>query len=463
MKKNLLLLFILFALSFRVQSQSISGDWNGHIIVQGMRLRMNLNILEQDTGLIGTLDIIDQGIYGIKLKNTAFKNDILSFSSTMQLDYEGKMTEADTIRGNITIRKNDEYPLVFKRGKFILNRPQEPKGPFPYQIEDVSFANPLAEGITLAGTITIPEGKGPFPIAVMISGSGPNNRDEEILTHKPFWVIADHLARNGIAVLRYDDRGCFKSTGNFGTATGIDLAYDAGAAVRYLASRKDLPIGKIGIIGHSEGGELAPQVAHDNPEVSFIVSLAGPGMPGHELLLEQSKLIMLSEGSNQDEVERAVELNRKIYAIVMKDASTKKIKKKVEKAYIKYNEDAEKNGFETFPAANLKQQISLVTSPWFRHFLRYDPSIYWSKTTVPVLALNGMEDIQVAGESNLKAIKTALESAKNENFMIKGFAGMNHMFQHCQKCTFSEYAELEETFAAEVLDVMVKWILENAK
>mgnify|MGYP003692251147 CR=1 FL=1 len=461
MKKLLTFLLVSFLSFSLMQAQSVVGDWNGSIQVSGMNLRIGLSLIEQDTGLAGTLDILDQGIYGIKLQNPNFKDNKLSFTSTMQVDYTGTWQEGDSLEGTLVIRKDQEYPLVFKRGKIVLNRPQEPKAPFPYRIEDVTYDNPNANGVTLAGTITIPQGEGPFPVAVLISGSGPNNRDEEILTHKPFAVIADQLSRNGIAVLRYDDRGCAKSTGSFGKATGEDFASDASAGVDYLVSRKDLPLGKIGLIGHSEGGELAPQVAHDNSKVDFIILLAGPGMQGVDVLTEQTRLIMLSNGNSQEESENAATFNSKLYRIAMKKGKSKKVKKKVLKAYekeIKRQEKAGESTDEDVSPAAIKQQATMLSGRWFRHFLRYDSRVFLRQTTIPVLALNGEEDIQVASKSNLAGIKEALDQAGNTQYKIQAFPKLNHLFQHCNACTFAEYAELEETFSPEVLEVMIDWI-----
>ncbi|HVI00315.1 MAG TPA: alpha/beta fold hydrolase, partial [Enhygromyxa sp.] len=325
-------------------------------------------------------------------------------------------------------------------------RPQNPKPPFPYAIEEVTIENPAAPGVTLAATLTIPPGDKPHPAVVLISGSGLQDRDETIAEHKPFWIIADHLSRNGIAVLRYDDRGFAKSTGDGTTATLEDFATDAHAAIRWLATHPKIDPERVGLIGHSEGGVIAPLVASQHAkDVDFLVLLAGTGVTGSELVVHQLGLIMAASGAAPELVEREQANIRALHEVLL-GAAPADAKSAVEAALRSQGGDE----------ATMAMQVEALSSPWMRHFLAYDPIPALKRVKVPVLILFGDKDLQVAPEQNLAPMKAAL--SKNRRVESMRFPGLNHLFQPANKGTPDEYGVIEQTIAVDVLDRMTTWL-----
>jgi pimeloyl-ACP methyl ester carboxylesterase len=339
-----------------------------------------------------------------------------------------------------------------------VRRPQEPKPPFPYRIEDVTYRNEPG-GVTLAGTLTLPKGDGPFPAALLITGSGGQNRDEELFQHKPFWVIADHLTRRGIAVLRVDDRGVGGSSAGPepGKVTTFDFAGDVEAGIAFLRSRDDIARDKIGLIGHSEGGVIAPIVAARNPGVAYIVLLAGTGVRGAELLVMQGEALMQASGTDEAKIAADMETQRAIFDIVLDESldpneARARIRPliKASPEYLEAPEDERETG--------MKAALDQLETPWVRTFVRYDPAPTLARVRCPVLAINGERDLQVPCRANLDAIAGALEKGGNPDFTIKAFPGLNHLFQHCETGQVSEYGQIEETFSVEVLDTIADWI-----
>ncbi|MBY0485875.1 MAG: alpha/beta hydrolase, partial [Flavobacteriaceae bacterium] len=318
MKKNILLLvtLLLTLVSF---GQEISGKWYGDIKTPTGELPIEINITKTENGFSTTMDSPTQKAFGIPITTTNFQNSVLTFAIPAgKISYEGTFNKDNKIVGLFT-QRGQNFPLSFDRQKTekaALIRPQEPKKPYPYYSEDVTFEN-KKDGVSLAGTLTLPSKEGNFPVVVLITGSSPQNRDEEILDHKPFLVIADYLTRNGIGVLRYDDRGTAASKGNYATATTLDFSYDAEAAVTYLLSRKEVNKNKIGLMGHSEGGVIAPIVASRNKNVSFIVLLAGTGLRGDKLLLLQQELIAKDAGTKEEDIKKNKELNIKLFNVIL--------------------------------------------------------------------------------------------------------------------------------------------------
>lgn len=341
-------------------------------------------------------------------------------------------------------------------------RPQNPEPPFPYAIKEVEIDNPAAPGVKLAGTLTIPEGAGPHPAVVMISGSGLQDRDETIAEHKPFWIIADHLSRQGIAVLRYDDRGFAKSTGDGKTATLVDFASDAYAAASWLAEQDGIDGHQVGLIGHSEGGVIAPLVASEHPDdIDFLVLLAGTGVPGSDIVVHQLGLIMRASGAATDTVTRQQEDARALHRALL-DAAPAEAKAAVEgelRAQIERLSADEQKALGDVEAA-VEQQVEMLTSPWFRHFLAYDPIPALKKVKVPVLILAGDKDLQVDPEQNLAPMKAALK--KNRAVEVVRFPGLNHLFQPANKGTPDEYGVIEQTIAPDVLERLATWLRATA-
>lgn len=343
-------------------------------------------------------------------------------------------------------------------------RPQNPKPPFPYAIEEVKIDNPAAPGVTLAATLTIPAGDGPHPAVVLISGSGLQDRDETIAEHKPFWVIADHLSRNGIAVLRYDDRGFAESTGDGTVATLEDFATDAHAAIGWLAKHPKIDGDRVGLIGHSEGGVIAPLVASTHPkDVDFLVLLAGTGVDGSELVVHQLGLIMAASGASPEDIERQQQAARAQHQALLGASDPAAAKAAVEAAI--------RDSIAALPAAEreaqgdieatIALQIEALSSPWMRHFLAYDPIPALKRVKVPVLILFGDKDLQVDPEQNLAPMKAAL--AKNRRVDVVRFPGVNHLFQPAIKGTPAEYGVIEQTIAVEVLTRMTTWLQATAE
>jgi len=367
------------------------------------------------------------------------------------------------------LKQGGEFPTTMRRlaadesvAKTLV-RPQEPKPPFPYDVQEVQFENVVA-GAKLAGTLTIPRGNGPFPCVILVSGSGPQDRDETLLGHRPFLVLADHLTRNGIAVLRYDDRGVGKSTGTFATATSDDFAQDALAAIAFVKHRKGIDDRHIGIVGHSEGGLIAPMCAVRSKDVAFIVMLAGPGMRGAELLALQGKLIAIAAGMPADAAELQAGESAELYAMVAAGKSDDEVKAQLRVVALRQLKRAPETASMTDEELARKadevvaEQGGELLGPWFRRFLAYDPREDLEKVTCPVLALNGEKDLQVPPAENLSRIEAALRVAGNMDVTATELAGLNHLFQTCTTGSPSEYALIEETFSPQALEIVAKWI-----
>lgn len=467
MKNSILIILACFLIASPVFSQYITGQWNGVLKVQGIQLRLVFNISRTDSGYVSTMDSPDQGAKGIPTSTTSFKDSVVKITlDKLHIDFEGKLGQDNHIVG--TFKQNGmSFPLNLSR-EFVekeeILRPQEPKKPYPYYVEDVTFENKKA-GISLAGTLTMPEKEGVFPAVVLISGSGAQNRDEEILGHKPFLVIADFLTRNGIAVLRYDDRGTASSTGDFKSATSADFATDVESAVTYLSTRKEINKKKIGLIGHSEGGIIAPMVAASSKKVDFIVLLAGTGIRGDQLLLLQQRLIGKASGINDADLNKNESINKKAFDLVRTAKSTEQLKSELTdflKQTMKANPE-EKAPDGMSEEEYLAIQVNQLISPWMQFFIKYDPAPTLERVKCPVLALNGQKDLQVPPEINLEAIKNALTKGGNKKVATMELPGLNHLFQECNTGSPTEYASIEQTFAPSALAVILKWIQEQTR
>jgi len=346
----------------------------------------------------------------------------------------------------------------------MTKRPQDPVKPYPYYSEEVTFMNPKAN-IQLAGTLTLPKKDGIFPAVVLITGSGPQNRDEEIMGHRPFLVISDYLTRNGIAVLRYDDRGVFQSKGDFKTATTPDFATDAESAVAFLKSRKEINPSKIGLMGHSEGGIIAPMVASHSKDISFIVMLAGTGLRGDKILLYQQEVIARASGLPEAAIQRTREMNSKAYEMIVAAKSDEALKADLAKYYAESLKntpaDLKQKGISDEEMTTLL--LKGTTTPWMLSFIRYDPVTALEKVKCPVLAVNGSKDLQVPARESLPAIERALKKGGNKQVTVKEYPGLNHLFQECKTGLPAEYSEIEQTFSPVVLDEITKWIVNTTK
>jgi pimeloyl-ACP methyl ester carboxylesterase len=434
----------------RPSKSVVAGDWNGAIDAGGLKLRLVFHITAYEGGVLeASFDSLDQGANGILFHSVTVSGSVVKMEAPLiKAQFEGKLSaDGNAIEGSWI--QGGSLPLVLKRGGAPKTappkRPQNPTKPYPYREEEVTYSNSAA-GIRFSATLTIPEGKGPFPAVLLITGSGPQDRDETIGTHKPFLVLADHLTRHGIAVLRADDRGTGKSGGKFVGATSADFAGDAEAGVAYLKSRPELNPRKIGLVGHSEGGLIAPLVASRNPDVAFIVMMAGPGVRGDALLYEQNRQLMEAGGGGPEAARKAAENVRVLMELVEAEKDVAALK---EKAQAKLPD---------VPAERLALQISMLEDPWMRYFLTYDPVPILRKVTCPVLALNGSLDRQVWSKQNLPPIRKALEESGNAHFEVVEMAGLNHLFQTAKTGGVQEYETLEETMAPAVLEKIAGWI-----
>jgi len=434
---------------------NVAGDWAGALDLGTSKLHLVLHITGAPDSLHATLDSVDQNANGIPVNSIAFKDSMLNFAiDKLHATYTGKLSkDGQTLHGTFTQGqaleldfKHSAKPIVSKATP-PPNRPQNPVPPYPYVSQNVSYTNAL-QNDTLAATITIPRGKGPFPAVLLITGSGAQDRDETLMGHKPFLVLSDYLTRHGILVLRADDRGTAKSTGNFATATTADFATDAEAGIAYLKTRPEVDTHRIGLIGHSEGGVIAPMVAARNPDVAFIVMLAGTGVPGSQVIAEQTLLVAEDKGAPAQMAEHIAEQEEELLNLAVKEKASPKLADDIH---------AKLNGM--MPDAQIDAAIKTFTSPWYLYFLSYDPASALRQLKCPVLALNGSKDMQVPPQQNLPAIRKAL--AGNPHAEVDQMPGLNHLFQTAKTGSPDEYAKIEETMSPVVLDKIAVWVLKQ--
>ncbi len=450
----------------------VAGDWSGALDVGGIQLRLVAHFVKKPGGLVGTVDSLDQGANGIPfslVRQTGAQ--VHAEAAGIKAVYDGTLdASGKTLTGKWS--QGVPLPLTLTRMTAAMkaalgrnDRPQEPKPPYPYTAEDVSFPGGAA-GVTLAGTLTLPPASpstganGPFPAAVLISGSGPNDRDETLLRHKLFLVLADSLARRGIAVLRYDKRGIGKSTGSYAQATSADFADDAGAAFAYLKTQPRINAHKIGLIGHSEGGLIAPMVAAKSSDVAFLVLLAGTGVSGERILAEQAALISHAEGASDADVAKSQVVEKKLLAIAARETDPAAARTQIQalmRQALATMTPAQKKAMGD-PALIIQAQSAALASPWFRFFLTYDPVPTLKQVRCPVLALDGSLDLQVPPAENLAAIGAALKAGGNGDVTTTELPGLNHLFQTAHTGSPSEYGRIEETLAPVLLTTVGDWI-----
>ncbi len=447
------------SLALNLFAQKIDGNWKGKIKTQGIELTIVFHFEETENGLKATMDSPDQKTFGIPVNSISYVDSELKLEIiNLNITYTGKSENEDNIIGNfvqggqslpLNLLKDTTYETVKVRKKL---RPQEPSKPYPYFSEEVIFKNEV-DNIILSGTLTLPQKSENFPAVILVSGSGPQNRDEEIFEHKPFLILSDYLTKKGIAVLRYDDRGIAESTGEYSSATTFDFANDAEAAINYLKTRNEIDQSHIGIIGHSEGGVIAPIIASKNNEIDFIILLAGSGLRGDKLLLLQKESIERQMGIS----EMAIEYNQKLFSGAYELILDTNIESSVLKDTL--TEYFTSNYEKVLQTNQIKILTNQLTASWLVNFFRLDPKSYLEKVKCSVLALNGDKDLQVPSKENLKAIQTAFEKGGNKNITIKELAGLNHLFQECETGSLNEYKEIEQTISPLALDEISKWIL----
>ncbi|WP_394749714.1 alpha/beta hydrolase family protein [Spongiimicrobium salis] len=448
-----------------IYAQDISGTWNGtYTNSEQKEILFIFNFEKNEAGVQATFSVPTYRVGPITAKTVSLEKDELFVDvSNLGINYKGTvLEEGQKIEGMLT-EGASIIPLVLKKGARkempSLRRPQEPKKPYPYYEEEVVFENYNAN-ISLSGTFTRPRGNGKYPVAILISGSGPQDRDETFLTHKPFLVLADHLTRKGIAVLRYDDRGFGKSTGNHDTATTEDFATDVLAAIDYLASRNDIDTKHIGLIGHSEGGIIAPLASNKTNKVSFMVLLASTGIPGSELSLMQAKEFRPFPVPDEDAFEVYV---RKTIALASSSKDIASIQTDLKGHHDTYLKPilmplgVSEAELDQMIAGEIKKS----TNPWHRYFFNYNPADEIEKLRIPVLSLNGSKDTQVIAKVNQEGIRNALIKGKNKDYTIQEIPNLNHLFQECETGKMAEYRTIEQTMAPVVLEKVSSWIIDR--
>lgn len=449
---------------------SIVGRWQGTLAIgPDAKLRVIFNIqTKAKGGLQATLDSPDQGATGIPVDTVAFTNRTLRLAiKAIVGSYEGTLSKDNKTLAGTWTQSGNALPLVMTRTAktaAAARRPQEPAKPYPYDEEEVTYPGGAAD-ITLAGTLTRPRNGGPFPVVLLITGSGPQNRDEALLGHKPFLVLADYLTRRGIAVLRVDDRGVGGSTGAFARATTLDFAGDVLAGVAYLKSRADVDKTKIGLIGHSEGGLIAPLAATRSGDIALVVLLAGPGLPGEEILYQQGALIAKATGATDQAIAENRAVQERMFAVVKTEKDTAAAEKKL-RAVLAKKPGPNKPGAKAAKASGTSDsvadaQIQMVNTPWFRYFLTYDPRPALTQIRCPVFALFGEKDLQVPAKENAAAIETALKTASHPDHTVQILPNLNHLFQTSKTGSPLEYARIEETIAPEALQAVGDWITQR--
>lgn len=460
--KKICILLIIIIQSILTYSQDITGSWNGILKVQGFELRVSFNITRTGDHYAATMDSPDQGAFGIPMTSAEVTgNSVKLTHSAAGIIYQGNLNGDERIIGTFT-QAGQVFPLDLSRimpEKPVIKRPQEPVKPYPYYCEDVVIHN-IKDSLSLAGTLTMPSKEGKFPAVILITGSGPENRDEELFGHKPFLVLADFLTRNGIAVLRFDDRGTHQSTGDFSKATTADFAKDVACIADYLRNRKEIDQVNIGLIGHSEGGIIAPMVAAQNKNIAFIVLMAGTGIRGDELLVMQQEAIGKAMGISDEDLIKQNSINKELYNIVLQNDDNKLIEEKLRQRLtdlVKELPSSQKpEGLSDEEIINLV--IKQTTNPWMQYFIRHDPSTVLEKVKCPVLAINGTKDLQVPCKVNLEAIKAALAKGGNNNVTTVELDGLNHLFQEAETGTPSEYASIEQTLSPTAMQAILDWI-----
>jgi len=482
-------------------SLPLAGEWRGTLKVSISSLRIVFHIADSETGYVATMDSPDQGARGIPVSGVRIEGKgVVIEVASIGGSYTGTLDVAGNQLEGFWKQSGMSFPLILLRQPSAeihteqKSMPMKEPASLAYRVKEVRF-NGGAEEVQLAGTLTLPKGNGPFPAIVLVSGSGPQNRDEEILGHKPFFIIADYLTQRGIAVLRYDDRGVGASTGDYQAAMTFDFAADAQAALDFLARQEGIDENNIGIIGHSEGAIIASMVAamgetryssannagnestcdtceaaafngtRESSKPAFIVLLAGPGVQGYELLLMQNEAIGRASGLSEEQIIEANNLNLRLYDIVIEERDEQLLRQKLTDVFC---EEIDLNPVlspldKEAQKAQVPQVIAPLLSPWIRTFLELDPADYLRKVKVPVLALNGSKDLQVPSRPNLEAIRSALSEASNNSSTFIELEGLNHLFQHAATGLPSEYSEIEESFAPEALQIMGDWIFKAVK
>lgn len=471
---------IFFFLTSGCMAQNIVGNWEGTLQIQGTELPIIFHITKDNNGKhSATFDSPKQKAFNLACSDVVIREDsVILIMQILKGRYAGKLNDTELQLSGNWFQGNNALPLHLVKTSNVLTtnqlkRPQTPKPPFPYKSENVEYDN-ADKSIHFGATFTVPLPdpnvnyfRAPvYPTVILITGSGKQDRDETILGHKPFAVIADYLTRQGMAVLRIDDREMGTTTGDFSKSTTADFANDVEAGMAYLKTRLDVDVNTIGLIGHSEGGLIAPMVAAKRKEVKFIVLLAGPGINIMDMMEQQSADVMASAGISKPDIALYRPLYKSLVMAIINAKDSVTASKNAMAVFKNWQSDKTAGTIKNTTGVENEKDISTFTtvflkqliSPWYHYFMTVNPEDYLIKTDCPVLALNGEKDIQVSASQNLNGIKLALEKNKNKNFKILKMPGLNHLFQHCITCTADEYGDLEESFDIATLAIIADWI-----
>jgi pimeloyl-ACP methyl ester carboxylesterase len=443
--------------------------WQGTMKAGGREFEFQFRVLEtKDKKRQVELDSFSESIGGLHVEPTFNDDGVVFVVALTKAKFEGKYNQDKTQLDGHWLQGGGKFPLNLKKVSLAdtrpvkpPKRPQTPKQPVSYNSKEVTFDNTSAN-VSLSGTLTTPRTKGPFAAVVLITGSGPQDRDESLLEHKPFLVLADHLTKAGIAVLRYDERGVGNSTGDFSGATSEDLSLDVEAAINYLKTQPDIDDRQIGLIGHSEGGYIAPMVAARRDDVEFIVMLAGTGLPGDQIIMNQSEKIGRAAGSSDSDLDLTRRFQDVMFGTI-RSASGKDVEKTLVKKIDEFIETLSDEEKQHEVVKNSKAAVAKMTDPWFLFFLTYDPRPVLTSVKCPVLVLNGANDLQVDPQLNLPEIRKALTTGGNTQFEIHELPDLNHLFQTSKTGSPSEYRQIEETFSPVALEIISKWIIDRTK
>ena len=465
--KSIFVLFLSLFYLVSLTAQDFAGNWKGDISVPGGgKLGVIFYITQQADQLSCTMDVPMQGAKAIPAASIEAKQKQINISyPALNATYVGNMDSDKSIQGTWSQNGMDmelNLESFNELEEAALQRPQHPKPPFDYEIEEITVEVIGRDAShELGGTLTYPKGDGPFPTAIMVTGSGPQDRDETLLGHKPFWVIADYFAKNGIATFRYDDRGVGASTGNFATATSMDFKVDAIAALKRIAKHEKVDADRIGIVGHSEGALISALAAAESNEVKYVLMLAGPGVSGKSILKRQIVDMARAEGESEEGIEKSSHVNSDIIELAAsdlpRDEAIEKAKVRMKKYYDYQATEEERKMMGEFDAFFDMTSKRLFT-PWMNYFLRLEPGKYIQRIKCPTLALIGSKDMQVSPSMNIPALEVALEAAPTSNWEVREIPNLNHLFQKTRTGAMSEYGEKIETFNPQVLIMMRDWI-----
>jgi pimeloyl-ACP methyl ester carboxylesterase len=474
MKPRKMLYFMAVAVTFSLRPfqafpeenlpSNIEGIWLGTLKVPGAELRIAVTFSKDASGSWkATMNSLDQGSGELPMDEVKFESPHLYAKlAAAGIEFEGDVDPGATV-WNCEFRQGPaKFPLAMNHVDQLPEaaRPQEPKRPFPYHEEEVRYVNHQA-GISLAGTLTFPESEGPFPAVILLTGSGAQNRDEEVFGHKPFLVLSDFLTRHGFAVLRSDDRGTGESGGSFQGSTTLDFAEDALAAVQYLKTRHEINADLIGLIGHSEGGMIAPLAAAQSKDIAFIVLMAGVGVQFDDIILHQKELRWKAAGLSEETIAVQSAWHNKLKKIELKNVSPE-----IAAAEMKACYDSLSTENKTLLNRNpemLAREIQWMNDPWHRFASRYNAVATLSRVTCPVLAINGSKDTQVRPDENLAMIEKGLQAGGNKNYTIKKLEGLNHLFQTADTGLETEYTKIEETMSPDAMQLIADWLKEQVE